>query len=119
LLAGAGVAGLAVAGTDPEPAARALRFEAGWLAAETGGNGDAGEAAAWRRIGAVEAVGAATWAVADAFGVGGLGVGRIVEGTRANFLVLDAPALEFALSLKANLQLVCDGSTVTPQPRQA
>ncbi|KAJ1555487.1 hypothetical protein HK405_001494 [Cladochytrium tenue] len=99
---------LAVAPQFPDQA-RSLRFDAGWLAAE---------AVALGSVTLDDAVGAATWAVADAFGLAELGVGRVAVGTRANLLVLDAADPGLVLSLNSTLQLIGDGKRVVTQPVQ-
>ncbi|KAJ1566219.1 hypothetical protein HK405_010711 [Cladochytrium tenue] len=106
ILLDAGARPLGVSIAEPNQV-RSLRFEAGWLAAEAGKPQHYAD----------DAIGAATWAVADAFGLADTGVGRIKEGTGANLLVLNA-APGLALSLSASLQLIGDGPTVSLHPQQ-
>ncbi|KAJ1568743.1 hypothetical protein HK405_014354 [Cladochytrium tenue] len=127
-LRAAGVERLAISVPKEVPGpdqVRSLRFEAGWLAADAvelglgrlgpSGNGRL-ELSAEAESEAV-AIGAVTWTVADAFGLTELGVGRIVQGTRANLVALDATPGN-ALSLSASVQLLGDGRSIVTLPRQ-
>ncbi|KAI9333372.1 hypothetical protein DFJ73DRAFT_896103, partial [Zopfochytrium polystomum] len=97
---------------------RALRHEAGFLVADS--------VTAPADVVSVEAaVGAVTWAVADAFfGASGPldpaadGVGRVKVGTRANFVAVNARAEGVLSAMAARVQIVADGARVVTLPTQ-
>ncbi|KAJ3331688.1 hypothetical protein HDU76_002490 [Blyttiomyces sp. JEL0837] len=83
---------------------RSLLFEAGWAFAEASAS----------RLTEEEALGAVTWRVADAFGLGGLGVGKIVVGGRANCVGLNGGPFGFGVQV----QILGDGKNVVTLPSQ-
>ncbi|KAI9361601.1 hypothetical protein DFJ73DRAFT_893529 [Zopfochytrium polystomum] len=90
---------------------RALRFEAGWIAAEAVTTG----------VPLHDAVASVTWTAADALlgptKAEAAGVGRVKVGARAAFVGVDARA-EDVLALAATVQIIADGASVVTQPRQ-
>ncbi|KAI8622460.1 hypothetical protein BC830DRAFT_1089218 [Chytriomyces sp. MP71] len=99
-------AGVKVALSVSEPdQVRSLLFEAGW--------GTVGDSTGGGKVNVMDAVGAVTWRVADAFGLED-GLGRIVVGKRANFVGLDGGPVGFGY----HIQILGDGAYVTTKPLQ-
>lgn len=94
---------MAISVTEPDQV-RSLRFEAGWLAAEAVTSG----------VSIEYAVGAVTWHVADSFGLGSTGIGRVLVGTRANMVGLNGEPL----ALQTEIQIIGDGANVVLHPKQ-
>ncbi|KAI9331590.1 hypothetical protein BDR26DRAFT_870060, partial [Obelidium mucronatum] len=93
---------------------RSLWIEAGWA---TVGDSNGG------KVDVVDAVGAVTWRVADAFfpslslgasGASGSGLGRLVVGSRASFVGLNGGPVGFG----HHVQILGDGVEVTTLPKQ-
>ncbi|KAJ3261476.1 hypothetical protein HDU77_000850 [Chytriomyces hyalinus] len=89
--------------TEPDQV-RSLLFEAGWATVGDATNG---------KVNVMDAVGAVTWNVADAFGLED-GTGRISVGKRANLVGLNGGPIGFGYSI----QVLGDGSFVTTKPLQ-
>ncbi|ORY41101.1 hypothetical protein BCR33DRAFT_787314 [Rhizoclosmatium globosum] len=67
--------------------------EAGWV---TSADATSGKVDVW------DAVGSVTWRVADAFGIGGGGLGRILVGQRAGFVAFNGGPVGFGYSVQGD-----------------